>query len=143
MNFASNLWSATLNNYLIVNSQPISKRDETLDLGDIDAVWIMGWENETFGENYLLFDNYRVAADIVRPLPCAVELLEITGDRQARLSITGQRGLDYVVDASANLVDWTAITTNTVPDEAGSFEILDADAAAESPRFYRARAVWP
>src|SRR6185436_10045125 len=41
MNFKRNLWSATLNGLPVVNAKPITKVGSALNLGDIDAVWVI------------------------------------------------------------------------------------------------------
>lgn len=62
MDFAANLWSAFLNGEPVVDHLPITSTGLALDLGDIDAVWIP--RDDFFpGDNYLVFDNYRVAAE--------------------------------------------------------------------------------
>jgi hypothetical protein len=61
MDFARNTWSATLDDIVLVQGQPVSATNNVaLNLGDIDATWLqMGG---TYGNNYMLFDNYYVAA---------------------------------------------------------------------------------
>ena len=51
---------------------------------------------------------------------------------QFALSIVGQPGYQYVVQASTNLVNWMSIATNISP-----FNFVDADTSRFSERFYR------
>ena len=48
------------------------------------------------------------------------------------LNVNGVAGYNYVVQASSNLLDWTAIETNTAP-----FTFVDVNAGQFSQRFYR------
>ncbi|MBX3747502.1 MAG: S8 family serine peptidase [Verrucomicrobiae bacterium] len=62
MDFAANRWTAFIDGEPVVDNAPITTTGLPLDLGDIDAVWIP--RDDFFpGDNYLVFDNYRVAAE--------------------------------------------------------------------------------
>ena len=52
---------------------------------------------------------------------------------QFSFTVTGTTGDPYAVEASTNLVNWTILTTNTVP-----FNFVDTNASQFSRRFYRA-----
>jgi hypothetical protein len=54
------------------------------------------------------------------------------------LSLRGQPGSHYDIEASADLITWILITTVTIP-EAGSLMVSDPDAADYPRRFYRTR----
>ena len=58
MNFARNLWSATLNHLGVVNNQPITTRNSPLDLGDVDAVWLIRTPGAP--DNYMLLTIIRL-----------------------------------------------------------------------------------
>jgi hypothetical protein len=61
MDFGRNSWNAFLDETPIVQNQPLSATNNvTLDLGDIDATWLQ--TSGTAGNNYMLFDDYYVAA---------------------------------------------------------------------------------
>lgn len=72
MDFARNRWNATLDGQPIVTEQPITTTGAALDLGDVDAVWLI---SNSFipGDNFMVFDEYRIEAEpsqkpaIVRP----------------------------------------------------------------------------
>jgi hypothetical protein len=55
----------------------------------------------------------------------------------AQFVLNGSVGISCVIQASSNLVSWTAIFTNTIP-ESGSMLITDAGATNQRQRFYRA-----
>jgi hypothetical protein len=133
MNFVSNRWSATLNNAEIVPSQPITTTGSALTLGDIDAVWLP-FDPDAPGNNFMLFDDYRVTAET---LPATVRLLSRTGEGWSVLRVQGSEGSRWALDATTNLVNWTALKTN--PISGGYYDYLDAAAAGAPRRFYRAR----
>jgi hypothetical protein len=140
MQFASNRWSAVLNGELIVNAALLTTKSNVLDLGDIDAVWVQSGDQTRFGDNYMAFDDYRVSAREVAPLPCEVHLLQFLDEGSRLLRLVGEPGQAYAVDFTTDFVHWTALETNVPGD--GSFLVEDwaPDAAA---RFYRGRAIWP
>jgi hypothetical protein len=53
-------------------------------------------------------------------------------DGEFALTITGSNGSEYIVQASANMVDWIPVQTNTAP-----FIFTDTHAGEFSQRFYR------
>jgi hypothetical protein len=141
MNFASNRWSAALDNTLIVTNLPITTTNATLSYGDVDAVWLLYATNAP-GDNYLLFDNYRVTAEslaVVPVPPAQLEFLGRTGEGWALLQIFAQNGSRWSLDATTNFVNWTALKTNTISDS--YLDYVDMTAAPFTRRFYRARLV--
>jgi len=135
MNFAVNLWSATLNTALLATNQPITTSAKQLTLGDVDAVWNLYLANLP-GDNFMLFDNYTITADVfIPPRPRLTWLGRANG--QTLLRLNGQTGSKFAIEASTNLVNWTALKTNLVTD--GSFDYVDTSAASFSRRLYRAR----
>lgn len=141
MNFADNHWSATLNNALIVNTAPLTTSGRTLDLGDIDAAWVLGPSSTGFGDAYMVFDEFRVVADVAAPLPCQLTPLGHLADGSFLIELSGEPGRTYAVDASSDLLVWTAVATNAPGD--GSFVLLDKEVAGWPQQFYRGRPVWP
>ena len=135
MNFASNRWSATLDNALIASNQPITTVGAPLNLGDIDAVWLV-FATTAPGNNYLLFDNYQITADTL-PVPLAqMQFLGRNGSG-AMLRVSGNANSRWAVDATTNLVHWTALKTNTITTT--FFDYTDPAGATLQRRFYRAR----
>ncbi len=58
----------------------------------------------------------------------------LMGNSQIRLSLTGNAGATYKIDASTNLVNWVTMTNISSPD--GLLEFIDS--TSNSHRFYRA-----
>src|SRR5436190_6207469 len=134
MNFASNRWSATLNSALLATNQPMTTTGKQLTLGDVDAVWTL-YITTAPGDNFMLFDNYTITAEALTPP--RLTFLGRTGNGQTLLRLNGQTGSKFAIEASTNLVNWTALKTNLVTD--GSFDYVDTGAPAFSRRLYRAR----
>jgi len=138
MNFASNRWSATLDKALIATNQPITTTNATLALGDIDAVWLI-YDTNAPGDNFMLFDNYRVTAESLPVPPARMEFLGRSVEGWTLLRVFALTGSRWAVEATTNLLDWTALKTNVVSDLA--FDLVDTTAAGSKQRFYRARSV--
>lgn len=141
MNFASNRWSATYNNILIATNQPITTTNAQLTLGDIDAVWVIKQLNGTNapGDNYMLFDNFRMTAENSSVPPAQMQWRGRTGDGWTLLRVFGDHGARWAVDATTNLTHWTALRTNQI--SGNYFDFVDDSAAGKPRRFYRARYV--
>ena len=139
LNFARNLWSASLNNLPVVNSKPISTQfNSVLNLGDIDAVWSIRTPGQA-GDNYMLFDEYVVTAEALPSIPPTLEAIQHLADGEFLLKLHGELGLKYAIDASSDLVHWTEIKTLHTTD--GVADFLDNTATNLNLRFYRARQV--
>jgi len=136
MNFASNLWSATLDGSPLVTNQPITTTNAPLTLGDVDAAWVLA-DPARPGDNFMLFDNYTITAELTPPAAPRLWLIERTLAGNVFLQLTGPPGARFAIDATTNLTSWTALATNTLDN--GSFFYVDTSAAALSRRYYRAR----
>lgn len=136
MNFARNLWSASLNDVVIVNSKPITTTGAALNLGDIDAVWAIRRPGSP-GDNFMLFDNYTITGAPGDSIPPRLEQQRLE-DGQFILWVFGEPGSNYAIEASTNLTDWQTIQVITAPS-GGVFEVRDPAAADHGHRFYRAR----
>jgi hypothetical protein len=141
MNFASNRWSASFNNAVIATDQFITSTNAPLNLGDVDAVWIVNLINGTNapGDNYMIFDNYTVTAETIPVPPAQVQFLGRTGEGWSLLRVNGQNNSRWSLDASTNLVNWTALKTNVISGT--NFDHVDTTSAGLPRRFYRARLV--
>lgn len=139
MNFASNRWSATLNNALVTTNQPITTTSASLNLGEVDAVWRI-YDGQSPGDNFMVFDNYQISAEAIAvpPPPRAqVQLLGRTAEGWVSLRVLGQHGSRWSVDATTNFTHWTALTNK--PVFGASFDHVDTTATGLQRRFYRAR----
>lgn len=141
MNFASNRWSALLDNHVIATNQPINVTNASLTLGDIDAVWLI-YNASAPGNNCMVFDNYQITASAigVPPPPSAqMQFLSRTAEGWALLRVLGQHGSRWSVDATTNFTHWTPLKTN--PISGNSFDYVDMTASGIQRRYYRARFV--
>lgn len=136
MNFARNLWSATLNDVILVNSKPITTTGAALNFGDLDAVWALRKAGAA-GDNFMIFDEYTVTAESAPSIPSKVVPLGISDNGQFRLRVFGEQGLNYVIEASADLVRWDPIKVISAPT-GGVFDFLDPDTSRLGLRYYRA-----
>ncbi|MBI5383453.1 MAG: hypothetical protein HZA90_02060 [Verrucomicrobia bacterium] len=66
MNFIQNSWSATFGGVLLGENEPITTTGAPLNLGDVDAVWAV-FDPAYPGDNYMLFDNYQITAEVLPP----------------------------------------------------------------------------
>jgi hypothetical protein len=141
LDLGRNRWSARLDNQTIATNQPLTTVGAKVDVGDIDAAWLV-YDPANPGDNFMVFDDYRVAArpDASPPpaTPSRLSLLGRTPAGQVLLRVFGPAGSRQAVEASSNLQSWTALRTNVVTDT--YFDFLDETAGIPA-RFYRARAV--
>lgn len=138
MDFANNRWSAWLDDANLVNNQPMTTSGATLNLGDIGAVWYITNTNAP-GDNFLLFDDYQITADVAAPAEAQVEFLGRTIENWALVRVYGPDGSRWSVDASSDLINWTALKTNVI--SGSSFDQVDTTAPGFANRFYRARQI--
>lgn len=138
MNFQRNNWIAIMNGQVVVDSQPITTSGARLDLSDMDAVWAIRRKGHA-GDNYMLFDEYRVTALAVPAIPPVLEVVGMDSEGQFELLLHGERGLSYAIDVTEDFVTWHSLATNTVAD--GTWWFLDTTAPSYPVSFYRARQV--
>ena len=135
IDFGQNSWDASFNGTDLQINKPITTSGAALDLGDIDAFW--QYKDPAYpGDNYMLFDNYRVA---IEPRVWVEALSAING--QFTLRVHGDEGVKYAVERANSLapVAWTPVRTNTVVS--GIFDFTDPMPSSSRTRFYRVRAV--
>jgi hypothetical protein len=107
-----------------------------LNLGDIDAVWV-NRQLGSYGDNYMVFDNYSVTAE---PYPFWLDPVRRLSDGAFLLRLSGEPGRKYAIDVTADFVDWFALKTNSAAID-GTFDFLDTTATNYDRSFYRARLV--
>lgn len=81
--------------------------------------------------------NYPARFYRARETQPAVQL-RLAAAQQMVVSVSGQNGVAYDVEASSDLAQWTTIGTVTVP-ESGGADFVDVNAADYPARFYRTR----
>jgi len=132
LDYTSNRWSATLGPDLLATNQPITTSGAPLNLGDIDAAWVV-YTPAAPGDNFMVFDDYQISASV--PQPRLSLLGMVNGSPTLRL--TGLTNIQFAIDASTNVVDWLPLKTNIT--SGGSFDYVDDAGAGLPRRFYRAR----
>jgi hypothetical protein len=75
--------------------------------------------------------NSRAAVVVANPAASLAVASYAAG--QFAINVSGATGQSYAVQASADLVNWVTLQTNTAP-----FTFTDTDAGQFSQRFYRA-----
>ena len=145
LDFQTDRWSASLSNHLsrsvvtLATHLPLAAAGQALDLGDIDATWIVS-DQLNPGDNFMEFDNYSVQTQ--GPGAFSVALDPILPGTAPKLRITGEAEWTFVLESSASLntgpaAVWIPIATNQVVT--GVFEAQDLSANGSAFRFYRAR----
>ena len=135
MNFASNAWSAAVGTTTIVSNKPITTSGASLNLGRIAAEWRIR-NSSTPGDNFMVFDRYRITAQITPPNPPQLQVLGVTNG-VAFMRLNAQSNYQFAVDMTTNLSNWSGLITNITA--AGFFDFNDAAAANFYQRYYRAR----
>lgn len=136
MNFARNLWSASLNDTIVVNSKPLTTTNAVLNFGDVDAVWSIR-KAAAPGNNFMIFDNFTITTEGAPSIAPKLVPLGIAANGQFQFRVFGEQGLNYVIEASPNLAQWDAIKVINAPT-GGVFDFQDPDSARLGYRFYRA-----
>ena len=137
LNFSRNLWTATLNDVVIVNAKPITTIGSPLNLGDIDAVWAVR-DPVRPGDNFMLFDNYRITVEASPSIPSRLEALGMSAAGSFQLRFYGEPGLVYRIETSSDFIAWDPLVTITAPAE-GVLDLQDSSASGSARKFYRAR----
>jgi hypothetical protein len=138
LNLGRNLWTASINGAVIVNSQPITTKVQPLTLGDIDAVWAIR-NPQTPGDNYMLFDDYRIEATALTEIPPTVEVIGPLATNGAFLvRIYGEPGVHYVLEATSDFKTWVSVASGDGPKPGGILDLQDASAGIHPHRYYRA-----
>ncbi|MGC8830728.1 MAG: hypothetical protein ACP5MG_12390 [Verrucomicrobiia bacterium] len=136
MNFARNRWIATLNDTLITPEPlPITTRGYALNLGDIDAGWVLHNPQQP-GDNYMVFDEFTVLAQSVVYPP---RLIALKPTNQIHsIQLIGEPAVKYFLDVSTNLSNWINSYTNTAPPS-GFITFTNSVTTNSFQLFYRAR----
>jgi hypothetical protein len=133
LNFVANRWSATFRGVLVATNQPITTRGSPLNLGDIDAAWVV-FDTSAPGDNFMVFDDYAVTGVVPSP---RLQVQNFVAQAPT-LRLFGQTNTAFAVDGSTNMVNWAALRTNVVP-ASGYFDYVDNGAVGLRRRYYRAR----
>ena len=135
MDLARNQWTATLNDVVVINSQPITMFGSELSFGDADAVWFIRDPNAP-GDNYMIFDEYMVVAEAYNEIPPTLEPVGMSEEGFFQFYIHGQGGLDYSVEVTSDLENWFSLGNFLAP-EGGTFLFEDTTSSEFPYGFYR------
>ena len=139
MDFAANMWTVFVGDQAIVNDKKLTTTGASLTFGDLGPIWVYR-KPETPGNNYMVFDEYKITVETSDEPLKTPPTLAWTGwmdDGRAMLQMGGDDATDYTVEVSDDLKTWTPLET-AKPGDTGK-EITDADALDYEQRFYRAR----
>jgi len=139
MDFANNSWTVTVGSEALVNEKQLTTTGINLTFGDLGPLWVIR-KPETPGDNYMVFDDYRITVETNDSPPDTPPTLAWDGwtdDGRAMLQLGGDAMTDYTVEVSSDLENWNVLLTGK-PGESGK-KIEDADTQTNPNRFYRAR----
>lgn len=98
LNLEQQTWSAYLGDQILFADQPISQIQTVVDLGSIDVVWQIRQQGNP-GDNFMAFDNYRIATTK------RVPVITSPGQKQA----VANRDIDYQIEAINSPEEYAAI----------------------------------
>lgn len=137
LNFQRNLWTAKINGEVVINAQPITTRNSARSLGDVDAVWLIR-EPGSPGDNYMIFDDYRLIATPLTEIPPTLEAVGMIQPSGAfAVRVLGEPGVKYqleVLDGD----QWIAVASGTAQSPDGYVDLQDASAKDWAAGIYRA-----
>lgn len=143
MDFVRNAWTASLGADPITPSpQPIGIPGHPVALSGIVGYWLYQ-DADSPGNNAMYFDHVRVVAGTEPPTLPAPQL-KLVSKRESSgvsVSVTTEPGLNYVLETSSNLVQWTASSTNYATNLLWAID--DSIPPGRRCRFYRAYAIAP
>jgi hypothetical protein len=141
LNFQRNLWTAKLNGSVIVNALAITTKNSARTLGDVDAVWLIR-EPGNPGDNFMLFDDYRLVATPLEEIPPTLEVIGLIQPSGAFvIRVLGEPGVKYQLEASTDGASWFPVGHGRAQSPDAYVDIQDASAKDAAARIYRAISV--
>ncbi|MCX8156199.1 MAG: S8 family serine peptidase [Verrucomicrobiae bacterium] len=134
MDFNRNVWEASLDGMTLVEGVPINNGNNPvlLNLGEIDAVWY--WSSPpNGGDNYLLFDDYRIEIltvgrpPVILSAPASVAVTEgATVNLQVQAGGTAPLFYRWLRDgeAVAGATNAVLLLANINVNQAGNYQVL-------------------
>lgn len=139
MDLQRNSWTALLNDLVLANAQPITTTNTTSrTLGDVDAVWFINNQSGV-GNNYMVFDDYRVTTESVSAIPGFLEPIGRNAEGFFEFKVHGQRGVKYSIDVTTNFQEWFSL--GEFPNSDGTFLFEDTTSDEFRMGFYRLREI--
>ena len=132
--FAANRWSARLGNTSLFVNQPMNTQGTARSLGDIAVYWHIR-NSGTSGDNYLMFDDYRIAVP-GNTEPPTITMPTSTGLTASTVTLGGnvtsdggetitERGVVYSATTANNnpIIGGMGVTTVTASGTTGLFSV--------------------
>ena len=140
VDFANNLWSASLDNISLFDDAPLTATDFEKNLGDVSAEWEVS-DPDNAGTNWLYFDNWTVS-EITEDLATDITFTpSITRGpkKKVRLNWPASEGETFQVEYTDNLQTWKQDLEGSALTVTGNngARFVDGSATAISTRYYR------
>lgn len=137
LNLERNEWTARVNGTEIIVKSPITSSGAALSFGDADAAWILRKPGNP-GDNYMLFDDYRIAVEPLSNLPFTLEPVGLLNTGAFLVRIHGEPGVTYRLESSDDLLTWVPVGTATCHSPGAYVDLQDVAARQSTHRSYRA-----
>jgi len=136
IDLVGNKWTALAGDVILVKDQPVTTQNLKRDLSDIDAVWAI-FKADAPGDNYMVFDNYRVEVLSDPPPPPVLSPLGPLPNGGFVLRLEGAPGTQYRIMASSDLSNWETLEDAVDLGATGTLDWVDDTAPAAGQRYYR------
>lgn len=144
LNFQRNLWTARINDVVIVNAQPITSVAAAMTLGDVDAVWVIRTPGKP-GDNFMIFDDYRISVLPLDGIPPTLEPVGMLNTGAFVVRVLGEPGVTYSLEAAsltaAGPTIWEPVASGVTQSPGGYVDLQDPTAGSRPSRSYRAVSV--
>ena len=140
IDFENNKWSAYAGEVVLVSGLPVSTQNLKRDLSDIDAVWAI-YKPDAPGDNYMVFDNYRIETLGDPPSPPSLLPLGHLPNGDFVIRIEGEAGGQYQVEATTDFQEWTVVREKVQLSQNGKLDWVDDSAPSNVSRFYRLKSL--
>ncbi len=143
IDFANNLWTATLDDLTLFQDSPFTSGDVIMNLGDVAAEWEID-DLDNPGTNWMYFDNWSVRASSTEEEPTEPDAIDdlqmvITSMGTAELSWSGNVGDRFLVEISDQLQSWNGDHPNAAVTATASGATFTDETNGSTARFYRVR----
>ena len=137
VDFSRNSWTANMGESVIARDLPVAGKGTDLSLSSVDAFWHI-FTLESPGDNFMIFDDYSITREGPRSPAPRIRIQGLLPGGQSVLSLRGEPGASYHLEASLDLRNWIRIHTGVLSPEGGEDSFVDTNAPLVPTRFYRA-----
>jgi hypothetical protein len=131
-----NTWTALVGEVVLVDALPLTTKNSKKDIGDMDAVWAI-YRPELPGDNYMVFDNYRLEVLGSRPVPPVLIPKGHLPGGGFVVQVKGVSGMAYRIESTKNLQHWEVMLERLELGGSGHADWVDESASDAGQRFYR------